>query len=70
MVGHINSMYLSECFPLNHLCRIRDYISNNTGNYTKHFLDCIYAFLSNYIKADKRKKENDRLFLVLPFLNK
>ena len=48
----------------------RYFISCHSKEFSKQFMDCIYAFSSQLIKPSIKKKKTNRLILILPFLNK
>ena len=51
------------------LMKIRHYISGNTEYFSKQFMDCVYAYTAKLI-CPKPINKNNRLILILPFLNK
>ena len=66
----LNSLYTS-LRGLSHgeVLKLRYFISGHSNNFTKQFMDCLYAFSSQMIKPSTKKNKRDRLILVLPFLN-
>ena len=51
------------------ILEMRHFVSCHSEEFSKQFMDCIYAFSSQLIKPCTKKKKTDRLILVLPFLN-
>ena len=67
----LNSLYTTlRGLSYDVLLALRLFLSSHSEEFTRQFLDCIYAFSSQMVKPNTKKSKTTRLILILPFLNK